>query len=415
MTEAASTERSGGFQKIAIATLVAGVGGYAITTVVARYLGGDYRTFAAFWAVLYLIVGALSGIQQEITRATHVRVGSSRSGEAKLLPLVLGLCLVVAVASLASAFLWAPPIFGDQAVAFSIPIGVGAALYVGVAAVTGTMYGIKLWGPLSMMIALDVCVRLTLVVLALFFGWGIVALSWMVVVPFPIVLFLAWLTSRGRLIGFSVLDSSYREIAINILKTVAAAASTAALVSGFPAFLGAAPGLASAESLSALIFALTITRAPLVVSTLALQSFLVVYFRDRPQAWVASLVKIGVIVCVGGSVFAVAAWLWGSQVIEIIVGASFALPGLTLGLLVLSSIPTAILALSGSAVLARSSHNYFSVGWIVSAIVAIAIVFSPLDLLPRTLLALTIGPIAGFVVHLAGLLRSDRSHPSIGV
>ncbi|MCU1443148.1 MAG: hypothetical protein JWQ59_1298, partial [Cryobacterium sp.] len=67
-----------GFTRILVATAIAGIAAYVVTWVVPRIIGGvDYKVFAVFWASMYLVVTALSGIQQEVTRATRPVLPSS--------------------------------------------------------------------------------------------------------------------------------------------------------------------------------------------------------------------------------------------------------------------------------------------------------------------------------------------------
>ena len=52
---------------IGISTVIAGLAGYAVTLLVYRVVGaGSYAIFAVFWAAMYLLIGGLSGIQQEV-------------------------------------------------------------------------------------------------------------------------------------------------------------------------------------------------------------------------------------------------------------------------------------------------------------------------------------------------------------
>jgi hypothetical protein len=63
---------------------------------------------------------------------------------------------------------------------------------------------------------------------------------------------------------------------------------------------------------------------------------------------------------------------------------------------------------SAPAVLAKSQHFVYSFGWVAAALTTIAVMFTPLDLLPRVELALLVGPVAGLVVHLGWLTINAR-------
>ena len=61
-----------GVVAILIATAIAGGCGYIVTAVVGATRPADeYADFGVFWATLYLVIAALSGVQQEVTRATR--------------------------------------------------------------------------------------------------------------------------------------------------------------------------------------------------------------------------------------------------------------------------------------------------------------------------------------------------------
>ena len=71
----------------------------------------------------------------------------------------------------------------------------------------------------------------------------------------------------------------------------------------------------------------------------------------------------------------------------------------------------ALLVLSGTAVIALGAHRLYIAGWIVGAMVATGLLFVlPMDLIPRAITALYLGPLLGFATHLAGmvLLASER-------
>ena len=54
-----------------VATMIAGIAAYVVTWLVPRQVGfAGYTVFAVFWSFMYLVVGTLGGIQQEVTRGT---------------------------------------------------------------------------------------------------------------------------------------------------------------------------------------------------------------------------------------------------------------------------------------------------------------------------------------------------------
>lgn len=396
--------RTGGLRLILIATAIAGLGGYIITAVVARGLGDDYGLFAIFWSALYLVVGTLSGVQQEITRATQPRTVATVQRPASAARFGLAVALGVAIVVSASSPLWASAVFGASAGSLVVPLTFGAASYVLVGVASGTMYGTRLWRPLALVIVLDVVLRLVFVFVGLVLHADVVALAWATVLPFPTLLFVLWLVAGRRLTSVGALDVGYRAVTANVLRTIAAAAATAILVSGFPLLLGATSPQVTDRVLSAVILSLIVTRAPLVVSTLALQSYLVVFFRDRVHKWAASVgLLMGGIAMVGLLLAGLAYWV-GVDVIVWVAGDVFLISNQYLGQLALSSVTTAWIAVSGTVLLARGRHSAYTAGWIVASIATVTLLLVPGDIYSRSLLALTFGPLVGLAIHLAALI-----------
>ena len=392
------------------ATALAGLGGYAITIVAARGLGHEYSLFALFWSALYLAVGALAGVQQEITRATRTRE------RLEIAPTTANVVVFAAIASLvaaalvvATSWLWAPRVFGADPVALVVPLAVGAGLFVLVTAAAGTMYGTHSWRMLAIFTVLDVAFRLVLVLLGLLAGVGVVGLAWAAVVPFLLTVLVVVVPTRRALFSRSLLQVGYRDATLNVLRTVAAAASTAVLVSGFPLLIGLTTADETPTLLSAVVFALILTRAPIVVATLSLQSYLLVQFRDHPGRTSRLLVVLVAAVGAAGAVLALVAWWIGAEVIVLLAGEVFRLPAAYVGLLVASSVTTAWIMLTGTAVLSRGAHTAYSAGWLLAAITAILLMLIPGDIFTRSLVALAAAPLAGLALHLVALVRSHKA------
>ena len=73
MSEADRDGGRGALAYVLGATVLAGLIGYVIQAVVPGFTDADeYITFSVFWSIVYLVVSALSGVQQEVTRAAHV-------------------------------------------------------------------------------------------------------------------------------------------------------------------------------------------------------------------------------------------------------------------------------------------------------------------------------------------------------
>lgn len=408
--------RRRGFALIVAASAIVGISGYAIAWLVYRGVGpDDYALFAIFWSALYLVVGGLTGIQQEVTRATRpVERPDGRANRARNFALVLA--ALVAGTVLASSPLWAIPIFGAPWIVFALAIGVGAGSYVLFSTLAGSLYGIESWRPLALLIAFDGAVRLLLVGVGLVLGVDVVVLACLVVAPIPLAVVVLWPILRRGFVGRTTVDVGYRALSSNVARTILAAASTAVLVSGFPLLLGVASPNVKAAVLGELIFAITIVRAPLIVGIMAFQSFLIVVFRDG-EHWLRRLVLLEAALLGVGAIGALLGALVGPAVLELVGGHPSTLSGGFVALLVASSALVGGLALAASAVLARSRHSLYSAGWVLAAIVTIVALLLPLPLIDRVSIALIAGPVAGIVTDALGLaiFRRRRSEPAPAV
>jgi len=89
-------------------------------------------------------------------------------------------------------------------------------------------------------------------------------------------------------------------------------------------------------------------------------------------------------------------------------GRPIAVDGVLIAILVASSALVAALCVSGPAVLAQSQHFIYALGWVVAAVITIAIMFIPIAMLPRVGLAVVVGPIGGLLVHVGWLMIATR-------
>jgi hypothetical protein len=394
------TRRLSGFAIILIATAIAGVASYAVTILVPNRIGlAEYAIFAVFWSSLYLMVGALGGIQQEVTRATLLAAPGSSPGasRARRFGIIAGILAFVTIA--ASAPLWARSVFPTEGWNLVWPLAVGAASYVMVAVLAGTLYGVTAWVPLALMISIDALLRLVCLSITLTLTRDIVALAWAVAVPFPVTLLVIWPIIRGSIVGRSQLDVGYRALGWNVARTVVAASATAVMVSGFPLLLGLTSGTESRGALGMFIVAITLTRAPLIVIAMSLQSYLIVHFRDIALHFWRHVVGILGLAMAAGALLAAAGWLLGPAVYHFLFPDKQQPEGPFFAILVGSSALVAALCITAPAVLARSQHLIYSVGWVAAALATIVSLVLPLDFASRTITALLVGPSVGLIIH----------------
>lgn len=390
------------------ASIVSGAAGYLVTAIVAdRVSAPQYTAFAVFWSALYLVVGTFGGVQQEFARATSVRGDAPASGaRGWLFAVVVAGGLLALLAG--TAPLWAAWVLDGSSPWLALPLAAGAASYVIVAALAGTLYGVTWWMPLVALIVIDGLARLAGVLLVLALGGDLLALGWAVAIPFPLAVLLVLPVVASRLRREAVLDVGMRALSWNVARTVVAAAATAALISGFPLLLGVTarePGAA----LAPIILALTLTRAPIVIPLMSLQSYFIVRFGDRRGSLLGEVGRVvGVVIAVSVVLAGLAAWI-GPGIIVAVFGAQFTIGAGLLFVLVASSGLVAALCVTGPAVLALAKHGHYVAGWAAGALLTVGLLLLPVDLDVRTSLALTAGPLVGVIVHLAGILEARRA------
>ena len=392
------------------ATLLAGLGGFGITISMANILGNDYANFAAFWAVYFVVLGALGGIQQETARATSLSTLSPSSRPFKHVYLMGLLITFVTLATMTFTFLFANQILRVSPLEQSLALIFGTALSVPSLIAGGALFGLKLWKPLSAFIILDVVIRWVLLLVVSVFTHDLAWLSWMVAVP-SIITFALLLPVIRSTVGFDIaLDSTFQQAAKNMFYATVAALGASVLINGVPAVLVAKADQEDLGLTAGLVFALIMTRAPLVVGSMALQSLYVVRFRDFPGARGRRAIVLGLAGLGLSLVLALASWVFGLPFLEAISGLEMRFSAEYLAGLTLTSVFTMWVVISGSFCLAASNHAFYALGWLVAAAVTISILLIPAASEIKLLVALTAGPLAGMSIHLVGHIRGAKEN-----
>lgn len=413
MAESAEVNRQSrrGLAFILAATVIAGVAGYLVTWVVYRAVGSaDYEQFAVFWSAFFLLVGAFAGVQQEYARATTARAKStapaSSRGRARVFALITA--VVVMVVAFATTPLWMPLVFLGGWLVWAFPLALGIAASIVMSATAGSLYGVASWRLIAALIAFDGLLRLALIGVGLLANWPVATLAWLVVLPIPAALGLFSVALIRQLRGKSQLDVGYRGLSWNVARTVLASLSMGILVSGFPVVLGATSRGVDLATLGDLIFAITLARAPLIVSVMALQSFLVVQFRNRRGGSTRLLLRIvGLVVAVTVAASLLAVPL-GAPVLDAVAGRPVVFDPWLVPILVASSGAVALLQVTGSYLLGDAHHAAYSIGLVVAAVATLGLLLVPLDLVARVELALIVAPILGLLTHLGFALVLRR-------
>ena len=410
------------YQSLALlgSSLLAAVSTLVVTMIAQRALNGSELTeFLLFWAALFTVTGIITGIQPEITRAvgtartqTVSADGSAPQG-ARVVTVTAALGAIAGALVLVSSPLWAGQQIPHSAAVGVTVMAVGVFLYALQATMSGVTAGEDRWYLFAAVGGLESAGRLILMLAAALMIPSLAGLEVATVVPMGLWLILAFVTVSGRRLWVARADVPARRLSANILWSFLSSAAAAVLMMGFPNVLKAS-GAAESEPvvLGTLILAISITRSPIMIPLQAFQGVAVSAFLKQRHRPVAAFIKPAAAVVAVGVVGALAAYLVGPLLFRLIyppaAGAESAYEaaasGITLGALVFASALLALMTLSGNMALAVNQHRIYLAGWVVAAAVTLSLAFLiPAPLVPRAIVALAVGPVCGFVVHMLGV------------
>ncbi|PWB96057.1 lipopolysaccharide biosynthesis protein [Salinibacterium hongtaonis] len=400
------------FVQVGIASVVVGIAGYIVLLLAAPTLGPEeYALFAVFWSLLYFITGTIFGVQQEITRSVRSAqsdMGNRLSG-AKVAQVAFVACGAVAVVVAASSLLWAPALFGSEWENIATCVIVGTVLYSGFALLAGALSGTNSWGRYSFLITSDAVVRLALFVIVLASGASFVGLAIATVAAFAVWIPAILFSRRCRSAMSARGDAPLRRAVLRTGSSVLATASTAALVTGFPAMIKAVVADAPTAELGVVILVITLTRAPILMPITAYLGIAVTTFLEQRHRGIRVLFKPALgLAALGGVGVALSAAI-GPWLIVTMFGEEFYADPWLLALSTLAATLIGLLSLTGAAALAFSQHRLYVLGWAASAITAFGLLFIEIGLSERVLLAMLLAPLPGLLIHIWALVQTPLS------
>ena len=410
------------YQSLALlgSSLLAAVSTLVVTMIAQRALNGSELTeFLLFWAALFTVTGIITGIQPEITRAVGTARTQTVSADGSAPQGARVVTVTAALGAIAGAFvLVSSPLWAGQQIPHSAAVGVtvmalGVFLYALQATMSGVTAGEDRWYLFAAVGGLESAGRLILMFAAALIIPSLAGLEAATVVPMGLWLILAFVTVSGRRLWVARADVPAGRLTTNILWSFLSSAAAAVLMMGFPNVLKAS-GAAESEPvvLGTLILAISITRSPIMIPLQAFQGVAVSAFLKQRHRPVAAFIKPAAAVVAVGAVGALAAYLVGPLLFRLIyppaAGAESAYEaaasGISLGALVFASALLALMTLSGNMALAVNQHRIYLAGWVVAAAVTLSLAFLiPAPLVPRAIVALAVGPVCGFVVHMLGV------------
>ena len=401
---------------LTLATIIAGISGFVVIIIAAWALGSSgtlTEEFTAYWGLFFAGTGVLTGLTQETTRAVSAaRGGEKVASRSSVRPILfsLGAAAVTAVVLGATAPFWIGRLLSEhQGIGVGM-LAVGLGSYAVQATVSGILSGCQLWKQYAALISLDTGVRMILAVVAWLLGYQLLAFLFITVVGAVSWVVIVGLSRSARAALSSVTDVSGPVFMRQALTAMAASGSTAVLITGFPTLvkLTNPDTTGQAVTAAAVIYAVTLTRAPLLVPLQQFQSAIIVRFVQGDRSpWNALAGPLAIVWGVG-LVGSGLAWLIGPWLFEVILRQEiFAVPGSLLAALTLGATTTATLMVTGCATIAYDRHGLYLAGWVVATVVAVAILMGPWSLAMGAALALIIGPLVGLVVHLVALFGKN--------
>lgn len=426
------------YQSLALlgSSVLAAASTLVVTMIAQRALTGSELTeFLLFWSALFTVTGIITGLQPEITRAVGTaRTYAAADGVASAHPASVGapapqgarvVTVAAALGAVAGALvLVSSPLWAGQQIPHSAAVGVtvmavGVFLYALQATISGVAAGEDRWYLFATVGGLESAGRLLLMLAVALLIPSLAGLEVATVIPMGLWLILALVTFSGRRLWVARADVPAGRLTVNILWSFLSSAAAAMLMMGFPNVLKAS-GAAESEPvvLGTLILAISITRSPIMIPLQAFQGVAVSAFLKQRHRPVAAFIKPAAAVVAVGAVGALAAYLVGPLLFRLIYPPATgtesayeaAASGLSLGALVFASALLALMTLSGNMALAVNQHRIYLAGWVVAAVVTLGLAFLlPAPLVPRAVVALAVGPVCGFVVHMVGVSMASRA------
>lgn len=392
---------------LSLATVFAALSGFIVMFIAPKAMSrGEVEEFMAFWGLFFAVAGLIDGLMQETTRSVSNarRMQSPPLSAAKPWPIAAAFAAMLAALSLICAPLWTPLLTGHLGLAVTL-LTFGIAGYVGQALLSGLLSGTESWPAYAGLLTLDSGIRLALTVVAWKAGWGLPAFLLITVIGAFSWLIVLLVSGAGRAAARALTESTPKIFVANTLAAMAASGATALLITGFPTFIKATqdPTPQGGVTMAAVMYGVTLTRAPILVPLQRFQSALIVFFVRNQQRVLRMIVKPISAVLAVGAVGGAAAWLIGPWIMESLWGSDYRAPGLVLALLTFASACTGVLMITGTATLAIERHRAYVSGWALASVVAFGVLLLPFSLATNVCAALLAGPLSGAFVHLIAL------------
>lgn len=396
-----------------MASIAAAVSAFVIQWAVGRFSSAELTAeFLVFWSLVFAGFGIVGGVRNETTRA----VGSARRHGASG-PRAMTAALIMGGATALLALLTAP-LWAERLVPSTTPvivpvIALAILSYACHVTMTGALSGREAWSHFSALMMTESLLRLVLVGVALLAAGGLLALEVAVALSALTWLGLLLVSPEFRRAASERTDVPLGRLLKNNLFSIASSVSSSALITGFPVLLQLTGQDADAAVLASTIFAISFTRSPIMIPLQAFQGVAIVAFLRSERNPLGALVKpLGALAGLG-VVGAVAAGLLGPWLMDVLFAGKYEVSAATFAGLMIAAATLAMLTLTGTAALAKSAHLGYTGGWTIASVAAFGLLFLPLPLAVRAVVALIMGPLAGLAVHLVSIVVTVRRQAAL--
>lgn len=413
MTELGGTAAStgpiarGSVARVGTAVVLTAICGYAVIYLAARGLApAGFSVFGVFWGAFGLVTGAANGLQPETTRevraARYTKILPGRHTHPLRLAGMTGVAAAAVIAG--SSPLWSGHVFVAERWLSVGLLSLGLVGFCQNATLLGMLAGANRWSQYAALIMTDVVIRVPVAVVTFVIGWGLVGFLWATAAGTVAWLLMLIVSPSTRAAARLLTPGSTATFLRGAAHSIAAAGASAILMMGFPVLLKATSDQLGAEG-GVIILAVTLTRAPLLIPLVGMQSNLIAHFVDQRTDGLRTLIAPTALVGGIGAVGVLAAGLTGPWLLRVGFGTGYHASGALLAWLTAAAVAIAMLTLTGTAAIAAALHRAYSLGWVGATVASTLLLLLPLPLETRTVTALLCGPLVGIAVHLAALAR----------
>jgi hypothetical protein len=381
---------------------------YAVFCLAARDLSPDrFAVFGVFWGALGVVTGAAYGLLQETTREVRLARDTEIAAGPHTHPMqAAGMIGVVTAALIAgSSPLWSRQVFGEASGLSVGLLSVGLAGFCLQATLMGALAGSDRWTHYGALMVTDAVIRLTVAAAVVVLGWGLGGFLWATTAGAGAWLLMLMASATARAAARQLTTGALATFLRGAAHSITAAGASAVLVMGFPVLLKATSNQLG-ETGGVIILAVTLTRAPLLVPLNAMQGNLIAHFVDQRTQRLQALITPALVIGGIGGVGVLAGGLTGPWLLRVGFGPDYHAGGALMAWLTAAAVVIAMLALTGTAVVAASLHRAYALGWIGATVASTLLLLLPLTLEMRTVIALLCGPLVGIVIHLVALARA---------